>query len=84
MAAVDRDAHTEVYFTTARVKSVARGPWSDAETSTLITAYKQRGPDYTELAKYLPGRTDRMIRDHCRATAGPGSSPCDVAYTVQL
>ena len=84
VAAVDRDAHTEVYFTTARVKSVARGPWSDAETSTLITAYKQRGPDYTELAKYLPGRTDRMIRDHCRATAGPGSSPCDVAYTVQL
>lgn len=47
---------------------VKKGDWQEAEDKIIFRLYHRVGPKWTEMAKYLPGRTENSIKNRFYST----------------
>ena len=47
---------------------IKKGDWQEEEDKTIFRLYRQLGPKWTEMTKFLPGRTDNSIKNRFYST----------------
>jgi len=47
---------------------VKKGDWQDAEDKTIFRLFQKIGPKWTEMTRYLPGRTENSIKNRFYST----------------